>query len=162
MRHFIDLIEGSPPSNTYDTDDGGNAVGYWYHPRSGEYHIIAWEHANGSDAHSDHCDVAIDHPEWFGLDPEAEYDDCDTVRADVILNGWVRIGYNTHGHTMWMDAASPQALHRGYKWFAKTHRVQSLSVSVVTETTWEKGYTIKGSDLIEYEANGRLQPSWKV
>lgn len=161
MRDFITIVEGSAPGKLFQSDDG-SAVGYWYHPRTGDYHVIAWEQADGVDSFSDHCDVALDHPDWFGLDPEYEFGDCDEARVQVILNGWVRIGYNDYDKIARFDGSNPSVILRAYRWFVAGHpNISAISVGLVTGDDW-KSFVIRGEDITEYESNGRLQAAWAI
>lgn len=151
-----DLNE-SAPGKLY-TNDGEQAVGYWYNPRSKQHHVIAWDAADNTNTHSDHCDVALDHRDWFGLNPDEDYGDCDTVRADVVQNGWARIGFNPLSG-MWMDAKNPKIAHDSAKWFVGHHGVPSrITIDICNEAGYT-GYGLAGSDLTDFLATGRLHPA---
>lgn len=148
-------------------DDGAEAIGYWYHPRSQQYHVIAWNAANGVDTYTDHCDVVFEHPDWFGMEnwegPDGLelYDlECDGVRYETVLKGWVRIGYNK-SVGLWMEAPNPRAAQAAVRWFVSHHGMpQGATIDIATREA-QTGYNVRGEDLVAFEQTGRLMPHTK-
>lgn len=146
----------------YDME-GMSGIGYWFNPKSGQHHTIAWEQADSIEgAYEDHADVVFEHPEWFGMTAEelADAEDGDVARYGAIGKGWVRIGFNDYSGLR-MDARNPAEAYRAFKWFSAHHQnISSITIDIVTKIGFT-GYGIKGKDVAEYAASGRLQPAWR-
>ena len=169
MRNWIDLFEstmdGVGLGKLYNSHHDESAVGYWYHPQTGEYHIITWEaYKDYEGTYYDHADVVFDHPDWFGLTAEdlKDADDGDVARYGAVLKSWVRVGFNPLDGLR-MDARSPRDAFLTLKWFVSHHSqpIKVLIIDLVSEDAITS-YRIPQVDLGEYLSTGRLQPAWKT
>lgn len=163
MRKWIDVV--TETLGVLHTIDGEQAVGYWYHPKSGKYYTIVWDfHQRADDLFTDHADVVFDHPEWFGLTREYlnDADDGDLARYGAVLQGWVRVGFNP-SMGLRMDASSPRDAALTVRWFANHHseKIKQITIDIVTRETFTS-YAIADDDVPEYLATGRLQPAWRA
>lgn len=146
--------------------DGIEAVGYWYNPTNGKHATIAWEAADGVNAHSDHADYPWDNPEFFGItkDQLEDWGDTDEIRAGLVLKGWARIGYNTK-MGMRVDVKNAKTAQRAIQWFAQHHGVpHAVGVGIWTgaRSSGNEHFNLKGDQVTEFMERGRLEPAWKL
>lgn len=144
------------------------AVGYWYNPANGRHATIAWEAADGVNAHSDHADYPWENPEFFGitLAQVEEWEDTDVIRHGLTMMGWARIGYNNRWG-MRVDAKNPKIAQRSIQWFAKHHGMpHAVSVDIVPAVLAYNGsfktFNLQGDQVEEFVARGRLEPAWEL
>lgn len=140
------------------------AVGYWYNPTNGRHATIAWEAADGVNAHSDHADYPWENPEMFGVTKEeleywADSDGGDGIRFGLTMKGWARIGYNTN-MGMRVDAKNAKIAQRSIQWFAKNHTMpHAVSVSIIAQSGEMKVCNLKGDQVEEFARSGRIDPT---
>jgi hypothetical protein len=137
------------------------AVGYWYNPKNGAHATIAWEAADGVNAHSDHADYPWENPKLFGLTKEQleDWGDTDAIRHGLVMMGWARIGFNTTTG-MRMDVKNAKIGQLALRWFVEHHGMPpALSLSVIAGMYQLKHYNMKGDQVEAYARNGRIDPT---
>ena len=157
MRNFITIVENNL-GQLYQTEDG-EGVGYWYNPKTQQSHVITWD-AEAEGTYTDHCDVALDHPDWFGLDPNEGWGDCDHVRMTVVQNGWVRMNY-AKGNGLGIDARNAKEAFRAYIWFEEHHGTpETLVIDLYLDGGENyKAYHFQSDAISDYSVSGKLEPA---
>lgn len=136
----------------YPIEDGGNAIGFWYNPKTDETLRVTWELAgDGQDLH--HLDVLTNNSEKFGLPREElqkaiqdQFDGYFGTDEAIIVGtalGWVRVGINNFA--MHMDASSIPALQKAVKKFVTEYpEVPAIWIGLVGSSYKDGQFSYKG------------------
>jgi hypothetical protein len=134
-------------------------IGYWYNPRTQESYLIDWYNYDNIHSFSDHADVVMQNPDWFGFQPDdIVLHDIDTTKSATVMKGWVRLGYTVDSGLI-LDARNALEAAKATRWFVSRHKTPiSITIDIVSLSTY---CITRSSDIDEYIERGRLEPAWK-